>query len=422
MSVDLEWETAPLSSRLVRIDAGHSPDLPDAPAGAGDWGVLKVSAVHKDGFRPRENKAVGLVSGLIDSRYEVQPGDLLFSRANTPELVGASCIAIETPERLMLSDKTLRLVLDPDAADAHFVNICLSSPSLRRQIGLASSGSSRSMQNISQRAIRNFLLKWPTLKVQRRIVEILDAVSESERAVQAIISKLRTVRGGIALHGMESIMSSEVPSDWERVALREVVPSVDYGISVALDDDSRGVATLRMNNLLDGRPELGDLRYCPQDVQTKPLLRVGDVLFNRTNSIEHVGKSALWGGEIEKATFASYLVRLNPDFARLNPGYLVEWLQHPAIRQRVRSIATVAVQQVNVNPGRLRDLLIDFPTDLQKQAEIVASLEVCDRQISVERESLAKIRVMKQGISDALLNGGMGKLDRLTKAAESGAL
>ncbi|MFD3412016.1 hypothetical protein [Streptomyces cyaneofuscatus] len=273
------------------------------------------------------------------------------------------------------------------------------------------------MVKISAGAVSSLAVPEFSLTEQRRIVEILDSIAETERASESAIAKLRAVRSGIALRGMVSITSDEVQTGWERVALREVVPSVDYGISVALNEDSRGIPTLRMNNLLDGRPELGDLRYCPQSVDSKHLLRVGDVLFNRTNSIEHVGKSVMWGGELEEATFASYLVRLNPDVTRLEPRYLVEWLQHPVIRQRVRSIATVAVQQVNVNPSRLRELFIDFPPDLHDQARLLASLDACDHRISAERENLAKVRAVRQGISDALLSKGPGKLDHLMKVA-----
>ncbi|MGW7506777.1 restriction endonuclease subunit S [Streptomyces massasporeus] len=357
-----------------------------------------------DGFRPSENKLV-TVRTLVDPRYEIHSGDLLFSRANTPELVGAACLVTDFPQRLMLSDKTLRLVLKPDLADARFVNLCLSSPAVRKQIELASSGSSRSMQNISQRSLEQLTIPWPPLGVQRRIVETLDGVNESERTLGEAIAKLRFVRRGVVLNGMAAIGAAAAPQGWQRIPLKDVVPSVEYGISVALNGDTSETPTLRMNNLRDGRPDLRELRYAPNGVDSRLLLQPGDVLFNRTNSIEHVGRAGIWGGELRKATFASYLVRLNPDVRRLDPRYLVEWLQHPVIRQRVRSIATVAVQQVNVNPSRLRELEIDLPVDLSDQAKLISALDDCDQRIAAEIESLEKIRTMKQGLAARLLGG-----------------
>jgi type I restriction enzyme S subunit len=304
----------------------------------------------------------------------------------------------------MLSDKTLRLRPDPAKGTAKFLHYVLSSRQVRNQIESLLGGST-GQANISQETVAALQVPKVSLSDQARIVDMLDAVTEAEREAQEAITKLRSVRSGIVLSGMASIEATDVPIGWERVTLKEVVPSVDYGISVALNEDARGIPALRMNNLHDGRPDLRDLRYCPQAVHSKHLLRAGDVLFNRTNSIEHVGRAGIWDGELERATFASYLVRLNPDIRRLSPRYLVEWLQHPVIRQRVRSVATVAVQQVNVNPSRLRELVIDLPVDLDEQGKLVASLEMCDHLISVEEENLRKVRVMKQGIIAELLNG-----------------
>lgn len=160
---------------------------------------------------------------------------------------------------------------------------------------------------------------------------------------------------------------------------------------------------LRMNNIRDGRMEVNDLRFCPTVVPERFVLRRGDVLFNRTNSIEHVGKAAVWRGELAEAAFASYLVRLNINREKILPEYLVEWLAHPLIRQRVKAISTVAVQQVNVNPTRLRELEIDFPVDLEEQRRIVRSLAACDDRIRHEEEELAKLRQLKVGLTDDLL-------------------
>jgi type I restriction enzyme S subunit len=242
------------------------------------------------------------------------------------------------------------------------------------------------------------------LKRQRRVVELLYGISKLEQESEAAIAKLRTVRRGVVVSGMRAVGAADIGDGWERVRLGDVVPSVDYGISTALDSNPSGIPTLRMNNILDGRPYLADLRYSPQRVESRLHLQVGDVLFNRTNSIEHVGRAAIWGGELGEATFASYLVRLNPDVTRITPRYLVEWLRHPVIRQRVRSIATVAVQQVNVNPSRLRELEIDIPVDLSVQDRLVSGLDACDRRISAELENLAKLRLMKRGMATDLLS------------------
>ncbi|MFF8020716.1 restriction endonuclease subunit S [Streptomyces sp. NPDC007896] len=265
--------------------------------------------------------------------------------------------------------------------------------------------STRKDPNITKSDVLEFGVLVPPLPVQRRIVEVIDSFTEMERGIEASISKLRKVRRGALMASMAAIASEEPRAGWVRVPLKDIVPSVEYGVSEALDRDARGVPVLRMNNIRNGRIDADELRYCPAPVPAKLFLRQGDVLFNRTNSMEHIGKTAMWRDELSSATFASYLVRLIPDLLRVTPEYLVEWLMHPLVRQRVRSISTVAVQQVNVNPSRLRELEIDLPIDLAEQRRIVAMLEACDDQIERENEELYKLRELKQGLVDDLLSG-----------------
>lgn len=91
-----EWDVDLLRTALISIDAGKSPKCLNRPAAAGEWGVLKVSAIRPEGFKADENKAI--TSSLhINSAYEVKDGDLLISRANTYELVGSVCF-VEAPQ------------------------------------------------------------------------------------------------------------------------------------------------------------------------------------------------------------------------------------------------------------------------------------------------------------------------------------
>ena len=336
-------------------------------------------------------------------RYALAEGDLLIveGHANPGEI--GRCAMVEAESEGLLHQNHLYR-LRGDRMIPRLAMELLNSFPVRRYWATRTATSS-GLYTINRRMLAALRLPDIPLGEQRRIVGILDSVTESELAAEASIAKLRSVRLGVVLRGMAAIEATAVPGGWERLPLKEVVPSADYGISVALNGDTSGIPTLRMNNLRDGRPDLKELRYSPQDVASRCLLRVGDVLFNRTNSIEHVGRAGIWRGELEKATFASYLIRLNPDVRRLDPRYLVEWLQHPVIRQRVRSIATVAVQQVNVNPSRLRELEIDLPVDLSDQAKLVSALDSCDQQIAAEIDNLEKIRTMKQGLAARLLGG-----------------
>ena len=176
-----EWAVGPLGRVLTSIDAGRSPDLPDYPAKAGEWGVLKVSAVRPDGLQETENKAV-TKSYLIDPNIEIRHGDLLISRANTPSLVGLACYVHEPRPGLMLSDKTLRLNIDSRLAIPRFIGYLLQASSSRRQIEMSGTGSSGSMKNISQDEIRSLVLPLPRMQEQYRILATVEVNIHLSRA------------------------------------------------------------------------------------------------------------------------------------------------------------------------------------------------------------------------------------------------
>ncbi|MEV4708351.1 restriction endonuclease subunit S [Actinoplanes sp. NPDC049316] len=132
---------------IDRIEAGKSFGGSSGPASADQWGIIKVSAMTWGEFRPGENKTVADES--VDPRYEIRPGDLLVSRANTSDYVGASVLVGDVRRRLLLSDKSLRLV-PRSHVDPAWLWFALSSPRSRSQISAMATGTKESMRNISQ--------------------------------------------------------------------------------------------------------------------------------------------------------------------------------------------------------------------------------------------------------------------------------
>ena len=98
------WALATVGLAVERVEAGKSFTALGRPATADEWGVVKVSAMSWGDFLPDENKAVP-VNQPIDPRHEIKAGDLLISRANTADLVGAAVLVDQIRPRLLLSDK-----------------------------------------------------------------------------------------------------------------------------------------------------------------------------------------------------------------------------------------------------------------------------------------------------------------------------
>jgi type I restriction enzyme S subunit len=190
------WDVVTLGGVLDEIEAGKSPSCPDLPADGDDWGVLKVSAVHPDGFRGSENKRV-TVKQHINPVFEVRAGDLLMTRANTPELVGLTCLVEAPRPRLMLCDKTLRLVVST-AADRAFIFFASQMPFVRSQIESKATGSSGSMKNIGQQAIRNLRFPLAPLSEQKAISTRLLLAIGAQQAELKTLGTLRGVKSGLS--------------------------------------------------------------------------------------------------------------------------------------------------------------------------------------------------------------------------------
>ena len=166
-----EWPVVELGTGVIDLEAGTSVVAAGRPAEDDEWGVLKVSAVSWGEFRAHENKAVP--PGYVPGEHErVKPGDFLISRANTAELAGAVVLVRETPGNLMLSDKTLRVVINRDVFVPEYLEFALRTRAARKFIEGNATGTSYSMRNISQPTILAIPVPTPDLPTQRRLAWI----------------------------------------------------------------------------------------------------------------------------------------------------------------------------------------------------------------------------------------------------------
>jgi type I restriction enzyme S subunit len=142
------WCWVRLEQLLYEIEAGKSFECVPRPAQPDEWGIIKVSAMSWGAFDENENKTVP-ATRAIDPRYEIRSGDILLSRANTYELVGASVLVNQCRPRLLLSDKSMRLLYNSQV-DKLWLKTMLSSPWARGQLSRKSTGTKEGMRNVSQ--------------------------------------------------------------------------------------------------------------------------------------------------------------------------------------------------------------------------------------------------------------------------------
>lgn len=188
--VDDSWEDSKLKDVIQKLSPGKSFAAASHQAREGKIGILKVSAVTQGVFKPEENKE--LPENLyFPSSHEVKDGDLLISRANTKELVGASAIVRNPPKGLLRSDKLWKVVLHKQPKiNLSFLYVILNTPKLRREISNRATGTSSSMRNISQDKFLDIQVKLPPKPLQDKFEERVRLLWEQIDAQNTASEKL----------------------------------------------------------------------------------------------------------------------------------------------------------------------------------------------------------------------------------------
>jgi type I restriction enzyme S subunit len=172
------WPIVDVSSLVERFQAGRSIASAGEETANRKYRILKISAVTWGRFAPEESKPVP--DTIIPAQeHFVRAGDMLFSRANTTELVGATVLVETTPDNLLLPDKLWRFVWKkPEAIEPRFALALFQHPAIRLELGNRATGTGGSMKNLSMGKVLSMKIPLPPLKLQRtfavRVAEIRD--------------------------------------------------------------------------------------------------------------------------------------------------------------------------------------------------------------------------------------------------------
>lgn len=167
------WSIEHLKYHLSKIEQGWSPQSDNFPADLDEWGVLKVGAVNGWEFNANENKRIP-PELTIPIEYEIKPGDLLVSRANTTELVGSASLVKEVRPGLLLCDKLYRPILQSNRLIPEYLVFYLRSLTGRFEFERDATGASSSMQNISQGTLANLWIPIPPVEEQLSIITYIE--------------------------------------------------------------------------------------------------------------------------------------------------------------------------------------------------------------------------------------------------------
>ena len=399
--------------------------------------------------------------GHIDSKFKVEQGDLLFAWSGTPGTSFGAHIWAGPKGVLNQHIFNVRfnrtLVSPPFLEEALNQNVSEYVRQAQGGVGLA---------HITKPKFNDSVIPLAPLPEQRRIVaEIekqftrLDASAESLKRAQANLKRYRASVLKAACEGslvpteaelaraegrdyepagvlLERILAERrarwesqekrrgkykepsapdtsdlpnLPEGWAWATVQQLSNLIQYGTSAKASTDASGIPVLRMGNIQGGSLGYSDLKYLPEhnpDVQTT-LLNHGDLLFNRTNSAELVGKSAVYKDNHPSACFASYLIRVS--FSdEFSSDYACACINSQYGRSFIGRVKSQQVGQANVNGSKLASMPLPLPP-LAEQQRIVAEVE---RRLSVIQQaeatvtaSLARADRLRQSILKQAFSG-----------------
>ena len=225
---------------------------------------------------------------------------------------------------------------------------------------------------VSDRDVKEVAIPLPSLAEQRRVVEILDQAGRLRRLRAEADAKANRILPAIFLKMFGDPAAN--PMKWRTDPLGGAIVETQYGTSRRANTNGQGVFLLRMNNISSsGEIDLTDIKFVdlePAECE-RQLLREGDIIFNRTNSADLVGKTGLWKESELSAVAASYLIRIRVDPDQLTPSYAWALMNTTHIKNVLAITARRAVGMANINATELRRLPWMFPP-LQLQEDFAA--------------------------------------------------
>lgn len=308
--------------------------------------------------------------------YILEHGDILMSHINSEKHLGKSAFYERvTQEAIIHGMNLLCLKVIPERLYFKFANYFFCSKCFRVQIPPITK-KSVNQASFTVTALKETKIPLPPLEVQKKISQILDAAAELIALRKKQMAELDNLIKSTFYEMFGNPITNE--KGWEIVRIKELAKKIQYGTSAKASESEREFPILRMNNITyNGNLNLSNLKFIDltEEDKEKYLVNKGELLFNRTNSKELVGKTAVFN-EDQPMAFAGYLVKLTPN-EKANSQFISSFLNSAYGKRLLLSMAKSIVGMANINAKELGNIFIYLPPlVLQNQfAEIVTKIE-----------------------------------------------
>lgn len=278
--------------------------------------------------------------------------------------------------------------------------------------------------------LENIPIPLPPLNEQQRIVNIIESLfvklDRAKELIENTLAQFEQNKMAILHKAFIGELTAKWRkennidlSSWQEKTIDELCTSLKYGTSKKSNPEG-SVVVLRMGNLQNGEIDWSNLMYTDdKDDIEKYLLKKGDVLFNRTNSPELVGKTSIYRGEYP-AIYAGYLIKL--DYGKDIIGeYLNYMMNSTKAKHYCYTVKTDGVSQSNINAKKIGAFEIPVPT-IEEQQEIVNILDKLlakYNKIKNVEQQLEKIELLKKAILAKAFRGELGTNNPDEESAEN---
>ncbi|WP_347094066.1 restriction endonuclease subunit S [Sphingomonas parapaucimobilis] len=332
-------------------------------------------------------------SGEFTERFVVSDGDLLVG------MDGEFNCAPWRGGRALLNQRVCRVTATDHRMDQDYLRRFL--PAALKVIEARTSFVT--VKHLSSKDIAAIQIPLPPLLEQRRIAAILDQADALRRLRRQSLSRLSDFGQVIFFEMFGDPIQN--PRNWLVGSVRDLVSEAKYGTAQKANTTGEGIPILRMGNLTyEGRIDLTDLKHvelAERDIP-KYTTRRGDLLFNRTNSKELVGKTAVVDSD-EPMAIAGYLVRVRTN-ERGNPHYISAFLNSRPGKAILQNMCKNIVGMANINAQELQDIAIPIPP-VTLQEEFAKKLGMINQRRALYEKAIGESEALFASLQHRAFRG-----------------
>jgi type I restriction enzyme S subunit len=201
-----------------------------------------------------------------------------------------------------------------------------------------------------------------------------------------------------------------IPKDWEVVRIRDINEHSLLGGNYKNGEGEKGIPLIKMGNLDRGKIKLNKIQNIPETLvyNNIHILKEGDFLFNTRNTLELVGKVAIWRNELSKALYNSNLLKIDFNKSKVHSTKFMNYVfNSDLVIKKLRGLATGSTSVAAIYNKDLFKLKVPLPP-LPEQQKIAAILSTVDEQINTTEKIIEKSKELKKGLMQKLFSEGIG--------------